>query len=83
MKNKSVTLEQVIDLARQLSPFEKVRLIEQVVPDLEAPLKAASTKTIPLSSAYGSLSELGDAPSKEEIDEMRQDVFGNFPREDT
>ena len=42
MNEKNITLDQVLTLARQLTPLEKVRLIEGVVPDLEGPLKIAS-----------------------------------------
>jgi len=30
-----VTLEQVVSLARRLPPLEKIRLIEQMVPEIE------------------------------------------------
>lgn len=82
MENESVTLEQVLKLAKQLSPLEKVQLIEQVVPDLEAPLEAFSKGRRPLRSARGICADLGPAPSVEEIDEVRKEMFSNFPRED-
>ena len=31
----SITLEQVVSLARQLPPLEKIRLIEQMAPEIE------------------------------------------------
>ena len=36
-----VTLEQALDLVKQLSPVDKVRLIERIVPDIKRELKAA------------------------------------------
>ena len=82
MESENVTLEQVLKLAKQLSPLEKVQLIEQVAPDLEAPLEAFSKGKRPLQSAYGICADLGPAPSAEEIDEVRKEIFKNFPREE-
>ena len=82
MESENVTLEQVLKLARQLSPLEKVQLIEQVIPDLEAPLETLSKRKRPLRSARGICADLGPAPSAEEIDEVRKEMFKNFPRED-
>ena len=39
---------------------------------------AASRPNQPLKSAYGSLAEYGPAPSAEEIDENRRDMFRGF-----
>jgi len=81
MADATITLEQVLDLARQLTPLEKVRLIKGIVPDLEAPLSAATRSSLPLQSAYGICADLGPAPSAADIHEARQ-AFGAFPRED-
>ncbi len=34
-ERKTATLEQVVSLARQLPPVEKIRLIERMVPEIE------------------------------------------------
>ena len=75
MPSKPVTLDHILKLAKQLSPLEKVRLIERVAPDLEAPLEAASATT--LQSAYGICADLGHAPSAEDIDETRTEALEN------
>ena len=36
-----VTLEEALDLVKQLSPLDKARPIERIVPDIERELKAA------------------------------------------
>ncbi|MBM3237215.1 hypothetical protein FJZ31_13060 [Candidatus Poribacteria bacterium] len=41
-------------------------------------LQAISIRKRPLRSAYGICADLGPAPSAEEIDEMRREVFKNF-----
>ena len=74
------SLEEVVALAKQLTPVDKLRLLEQVMPDLEATLRA--TQKMPLRSSYGALADLGAAPSAEEIDEVRREMWKNFPRDD-
>jgi hypothetical protein len=35
-----VTVDQIMEFARQLSPLEKLKVIEQLAPDLEGPLSS-------------------------------------------
>ena len=77
---KDVTLERVVDLAKQLSPVDKVRLIEQVAPEVERELKG--TESVRRRSLWGLCADLGPAPSAAEIDQARQEAWGGFPRED-
>jgi hypothetical protein len=79
-RETDLSFAHVLNMVKQLSPLEKVLLIKQVMPDLEASLKNAERR--PLESAYGICSDLGVAPSSEEIDEVRRELFENFPRED-
>ena len=80
MAARDVSLDDVVVQALQLSALDKVRLIERVVAVLEQDL--AFPEGTLLLSAHGVLAHLGPAPSAEEIDEARRDVWGNFPRED-
>lgn len=82
MNDHRITLADILPLAKQLTPLEKVRLIEEVVPDLEASLEALSTRRVSLQSAYGVCADLGPAPSSEDLDAIRKEMFKNFPRED-
>ncbi|HEY8694054.1 MAG TPA: hypothetical protein VIR57_15090 [Chloroflexota bacterium] len=75
----AVSLDYVVKLARQLSPVEKVRLIEQVAPDIERELEPKAK--VPRRSQFGALKDLGPAPSFEEIEEARREAWANFPRE--
>ena len=75
-----MTFEQIVALARQLSPVEKLHLVERVIPDLE-PLVQGEQRPKPV-SLYGSLADLGHAPSLKDIDDIRRDMFQNFPRPD-
>ena len=73
---KTSELEQAVSLALNLSPLDKVRLVEQVMATLEQDLSQKQAKK----SLYGIWSELD--LSSEEIDEVRQDLWDKFPRED-
>ena len=79
MTTKPVSLEDVVVLARQLSPRDKLRLVERVLPDLDGALAAGRTGR---RSLLGLCSDLGAAPSAQEIDAMRQEGWKGFPRED-
>jgi hypothetical protein len=75
-----MTLQEVLQLAKQLTPIDKVRLIQQLTPDLERELsliKPPSKKSL-----LGLCTDLGKAPSETEIDQTRHEVWNNFPRED-
>jgi len=78
--DRTITLEDVVRLARQLSPVDKVRLIEQVAPELEREL--ADQPPAAGLSLLGALKEYGPAPSEADIDQARREVWANFPRDD-
>jgi hypothetical protein len=73
-----VTLDQVLSLARQLPPLDKVRLIERIAPDIERDIRQHG----PLKSLLGLCADLGPAPSVKDIDEVRHEMWDGFPRED-
>ncbi|HEX8683129.1 MAG TPA: hypothetical protein VF707_12495 [Ardenticatenaceae bacterium] len=73
---QTVTLDEVLQLAAQLSPVDKVRLIERIAPQIEREL----TPSIPRKSLYGLWK--GINITEEDIAEARREMWGNFPRED-
>ncbi len=75
-----MSLKDVIKLAKQLSSVDKLRLIQEIAPDLERELMYRPP--IPRKSLWGLCADLGKAPSTEEIDESRSEEWINFPRED-
>jgi hypothetical protein len=77
MKDR-VTLQQALALVRQLSPVDKARLIEQIVPDIERELQAA--QATPRKSLRGLWRGLDI--TAQEIAEARREMWGSFPRED-
>lgn len=74
----SVTLETVIDLAKQLSSVDKLRLIERMFPDIEREL--IQMKAAPRQSLRGVWS--GVVVDEEDIAEIRQEMWQHFPREE-
>ncbi len=76
----SVTLEHVVSLARQLPPLEKIRLIEQMAPEIERDMLGQRPSR--RKSLLGLCADLGPAPSAQEIDEIRREMWADFPRED-
>jgi len=73
-----VTLEDVLRLAKQLSAMDKVRLIEQIAPEIERDLQAAQPE--PRESLRGIWQGLDI--TDEDIAETRREMWGNFPRDD-
>ena len=79
-ETKAATLEQVVSLARQLPPVEKIRLIERMVPEIERDM--LGQRPLKRKSLLGLCADLGPAPSTEDIDEIRREMWAGFPRED-
>lgn len=73
-----LTYEEMLAAAEQLSPLERLHLIETLLESLKPALEPVT----PLKSLYGLCADLGSAPSAEEIDEVRREMWKNFPRED-
>ncbi|MCC5646643.1 hypothetical protein LC607_27750 [Nostoc sp. CHAB 5824] len=76
-----MSLQEVIKLAKQLSTVHKVRLIQQIAPDIEREL-THKLSTFTRQSLWGLCTDLGNAPSTEEIDLARSEEWASFPRED-
>jgi hypothetical protein len=77
----TVTLEDVLDLVKQLSPIDKVRLIERVAPEIERAL--AGQRHQPGRSLLGLVKDLGLAPSADQIDTARQEAWASFLDDDS
>jgi hypothetical protein len=75
-----MSFEEIAALADQLSPLDKVRLIKHLANRLEHQLTEQKSRS--RRSALGIAADLVPAPSAEDIDEVRKEVWKNFPRED-
>lgn len=73
--SEPVTLETVLALARQLTPLDKLRLIEHLAPQLERAIATAPRKS--LRGLWRGLN-LTD----EDIETARREIWAAFPRED-
>jgi len=78
MEESQITFEQIVNMARRLSPLEKLWLIECLAPDLEAVLQDATPKR--RRSLRGILK--GCSISEKDIDHARREMWSNFPRRD-
>jgi hypothetical protein len=74
----TVTLEQtIIDAVRSLSPGQQRELLEHVNRLREEP-----TPNRPLKSIKGLWADLGVSIAAEDIDDLRREMWKNFPRSD-
>ena len=73
------TYEDILRNVEQLTPDELLRLHEQITVMVDG----IGQRPVPRRrSSYGALAHLGQAPSGEEIDDARREVWTNFPRDD-
>jgi hypothetical protein len=78
MASNNGLLEETFALAVKLSPLDKVRLLERLASTLQTDLAPPA----PLKDAYGLVADLGTPPTDEDIQEVRREMWRNFPRED-
>ncbi|MBE9035021.1 hypothetical protein [aff. Roholtiella sp. LEGE 12411] len=76
--DKTITLEEVLELIKQLSLIDKIRVIERIAPQIECELTSIQLK--PRKSLRGLWR--GSNISELDIAQMREEVWENFPRED-
>lgn len=79
VQERPASLRTILELTQDLSLLDKVRLVEQMMPQIENEL-ASATKA-PKRSLLGICKDLGPAPSAETIDEARREAWRNFPRD--
>lgn len=73
---QTITLDAVLQLARQLSAVDKIRLFERLAPEIERDLQT----TKPRESLRGLWK--GVNVTDEDIAEMRREMWADFPRAD-
>ncbi len=71
-----ISLEEVLSLAKQLSPVDKARLFEKLAPEIERDLRAAPAT--PRKSLRGLWK--GANITDEDIAEIRREMWADFPR---
>lgn len=76
--DQPITVEQVLELTKQLPLQEKVRLIERITPQINRDLRTIRRKS--RKSLRGMWR--GINVTREDIDEARREMWANFPRGD-
>ncbi len=75
---KAITLDEIVEMTKQLSLLDKVRLIEKITPQIESELSAAQpVQRTPLRGLWEGLNI-----TDEDIAEVRAEMWGNFPNKD-
>ena len=82
MATPEPVFEDVLDMVKQLTPRQQLRLIEAIAADLKEKLQLTEVVSSPLRSVYGLWKDLDIDVSSDDIDEARQELWGAFPRED-
>ncbi|MGH9844066.1 MAG: hypothetical protein ACREEM_35495 [Blastocatellia bacterium] len=83
MNTAEITIKQILGMAQRLKPGEIAQLISHLATRIGNDLEESAKQPPPQRrSLYGALADLGAAPSAEEIDEARREMWANFPRED-
>jgi hypothetical protein len=84
MTNPQATANLVIDLLRQLPAIERLKVISTVLPEAEHELEEqfAPQTVSKRESLRGLWKHFNIDLSAEDIDEVRKEVWKNFPRED-
>jgi hypothetical protein len=76
------TVEHIAQMVQKLSPSEKFELVKLIIVDIQSIITDKTPENPSLHSAYGICSDLQPVPSKEDITQMRKEIFSGFPRED-
>jgi len=79
----AITFDQVLTLAQQLRPIDQARLVARLAPKVEWVVQQIETATpaAPRKPLRGLLSDLGPAPTAEEIDEVQREMWASFAEE--
>ena len=76
---KLTAADTVLDLLRQLPPWDRLKVLVQALPEIEQELAVPPG---PLRSLRGLWKDLDFDITAEEIDQARREAWANFPRED-
>ena len=90
MATPTLTLDDLVAAARQLSPRDRLRLIERLAAEVGPALPSdppqpvataappeGAAEAAPKGSLYGILAGVGPVPSEEDITEMRREAWKN------
>lgn len=79
---EEITLETVLSLALRLRPVDQAKLMTRLAPQVESVLEIADISSASIqprqTSVRGILADLGPAPSAEDIDEVRREMWASL-----
>ena len=75
-----ITIPQALRALRRLPARERLKILVEEIAEAEKELPESATESV--ASLWGLLEKYGPAPSAEEIDEARREMWANFPRDD-
>ena len=73
------TVEHIAQMIHKLSPSEKFELVKLIIVDIQSVVHDKTPQNPSLHSAYGICSDLQPVPSKDDITQMRKEIFSGFP----
>jgi hypothetical protein len=76
-----LTFDDVLTQFKSLSPVDKIRLMQEMMNVLRQEIQTQPVEE-DRQRWYGMCADLGPAPSAEDIDEVRREMWKSFPRED-
>ena len=76
MTTTTATVEQILTLAQKLKLQEQAQLIAELAVAIEKAIRKSEDQPLaPRPSLHGALAHLGPAPSAEDIDEVRREMW--------
>ena len=80
----AVNFDIAVDMLRKLPALERLKVISTVLPEAEQELEEqlSAENSTERESLYGLWKHLDFDVTEEDIDEVRKEVWKNFPRED-
>lgn len=82
MSSNQFSFEQVLEMAQRLPPIDQARLVARLAPNMEKLFEQVGSSPAKRVSLRGLLADLGQAPSSEEIDEVRREMWAGFGEEE-
>lgn len=80
MSTYTPELEELVNRALRMPPEDQARLVTRIVTAMSQ--HGQGDRQVPLPDLYGSWADLGFDISEADLEEVRREVWANFPRED-
>lgn len=78
LTKETISLDEVLRLAKQLRPVDQARLVARLAPQVERVLEQVDPAQLTNPTLRGLLADLGPAPSAEDIDAAQREMWAVF-----